>query len=94
MVDSYAFSNAIRLIVFLITGKWVNFYFNAFCFSEYDSGQHDHFIRKLTNLALFLRILLSLGFNFSPGDLTFILDAFFTKEFYCIILKYGELTQR
>ena len=32
MIDSYAFSNAICLIEFLITGKWVNFYFNAFCF--------------------------------------------------------------
>ena len=30
--DSYAFSNAIRLIVFLITGKLVKFNQNAFCF--------------------------------------------------------------
>ena len=50
MVDSYACSNATRLIVFLDTGKWVNFYFNHFFSSEYDS----EFIRKLTNLALFL----------------------------------------
>ena len=30
--DSYAFSNAIRLIVFLITGELVKFYQNVFCF--------------------------------------------------------------
>ena len=33
--DSYAFSNAIRLIVFLITGKFVKFYQNVFSSSKY-----------------------------------------------------------
>ena len=36
--DSYAFSNVIRLLVFLITGKSINFYAcRFFVSSEYDS---------------------------------------------------------
>ena len=40
--DSYAFLNAIRLIVFLITGKWVNYNFIAFCLFSiwFWIGQH------------------------------------------------------
>ena len=43
--DSCAFSNAIRLIVFLITGKLVNFYQNVFCFFKiwFWIVQHDRF---------------------------------------------------
>ena len=43
--DSYAFSNAIRLIVFLITGKLVKFYKNVFCFFKiwFWIGQYDQF---------------------------------------------------
>ena len=36
---SYAFFNAIRLKVFLITGKWVNFNFIAFVSSVYGSEE-------------------------------------------------------
>ena len=47
--DSYSFSNAIRLIVFLITGKWVYFYFSSFCFFRirFWKGQHDPFHTKI-----------------------------------------------
>ena len=43
------FSNDIRLIVFLITGKWANFYFNAFCFFKiwFWTWQHDPFHTKI-----------------------------------------------
>ena len=45
MDDSYAFSNAIRLIVFLNTVKLVKFYQNVFCFFKiwFWIGQYDPF---------------------------------------------------
>ena len=47
--DSDQFANVIHLIVFLITGKWVNFYFNAFCFFRiwFWTWQHDPFHTKI-----------------------------------------------
>ena len=47
--DSGQFSNVIRLMVFLITGKWVNFYFNEFCFFRIWcwTWQHDPFHTKI-----------------------------------------------
>ena len=47
--DSYAFSNAIRLIVLLITEKWIYFYFSAICFFRiwFWIGQHDQFHTKI-----------------------------------------------
>ena len=68
MVDLNAFSNAIRLIVYLITGKWIYIYFNAFCFFRM---QHDPFHTKID--------LLYLGFVSS--NLKCVMGAFFTKEF-------------
>ena len=55
--DSYAFLNAIRLIVFLITGKWVNYNFIAFCFFSiwYWIGQHDPFLLKIDKFKLFFK---------------------------------------
>ena len=43
--ESCAFSNAIRLTVFLITGKLVKFYQNVFCFFKiwFWIGQYDRF---------------------------------------------------
>ena len=43
--DSYAVSNAIGLIVFLITGKFVKFYQNVFCFFKiwFWIGQYHSF---------------------------------------------------
>ena len=62
-LDSYSFSNAIHLIVFWMIGKWVNLYFNAFCFFRiwFWKGQHDLFHTRLTNLALFLKNLVFSG---------------------------------
>ena len=79
MVDSYACSNAIRLIVFLDTGKWVNFYFNHFVSSEYDSEFHT----KIDKFSFVFNISCCL-LVFSLGNLKYILyifGAFFTKEF-------------
>ena len=44
MNDSYAFSNAIRLIVLLNTEKFVKFYQNEFCFFKilFLKRQYDH----------------------------------------------------
>ena len=55
MVYSYSFSNAIRLIVFLIKGKWVNVYFNAFCFFRiwFWKGQHNPFHTKIDKSFVF-----------------------------------------
>ena len=76
MVDSYACSNATRLIVFLDTGKWVNFYFNHFVSSEYDSEFHT----KIDKFSFVFNISCCL-LVFSLGNLKYILGAFFTKEF-------------
>ena len=49
--DSYAFSNAIRLIVFLITGKLIKFYQHVFCFFKlwFRIGQYDPFHTIIDN---------------------------------------------
>ena len=54
--DSDQFSNVISLIVFLITRKWVNFYFSAFCFFRiwFWTWQHDPFHTKIDKLASFV----------------------------------------
>ena len=85
--DSDKFSNVIRLKVFLITGKWVNFYFNAFFSSEYDSELDNliHFIRKLTNLASLLKNLVVFGS--SPHEFEMYYGCVFHFRIYCIIYK-------
>ena len=57
MVDSYVFSNAIRLIIYLITGKWLNFYFNAFFSFRiwFWKGQHNPFHTKIDKFSFFLK---------------------------------------
>ena len=42
-----------RLIVYLIKGKWLNFYFNAFCFFRirFWKGQHDPFLTKIDKIS-------------------------------------------
>ena len=98
MVDSYAFSDVIRLKLFLITGKWVIFTSMHFVSSNYmfDYKQDNTtiYIRRLT-LAQFLRILLSLGLL--SGDLKFILDAFSLKNLLHYIKKWRvdpEITKK
>ena len=55
IVNSYSCSNAIRLIVFLITGKWVNSYFYAFCLFRiwFWKRQHDQFHTKIDKFSFF-----------------------------------------
>ena len=81
MLDSYTFSNAIRLKVYLITGKWLNFASVHFVSSEYDSEKDNttYFIQKLTNLALILKNLVVSGSSFHEFEMC--LNAFFTEEF-------------
>ena len=57
--DSYAFSNAIRLIVFLITGKLLKFYQNVFCFFKirFWIGQYDQFHRIIDKFYFVLKFV-------------------------------------
>ena len=87
MDDSYSFLKAIRLIVFLSTGKLVNFNFIAFCFFSiwFWIRQHDPFHTKID---------LTMVFHLLSTNLKCIMDAFFTKEFTVSLKKTGEMTQR
>ena len=89
LADTYTFSNAICLLVFLITGirKWFNFSLNVFCFFRiwFWIGQHDPF---LTNIDKF-------NFVFKVSCCLWIFSRFvFNERIYCINGKNGEMTQR
>ena len=97
--DSKPFSNAIRLIAFLITGKWAFFFTSVHFVSPiYDSEQNitTHFIRKSTNLALFLKNLVVPGSPLHEFEMFF--GCVFHKSIYCIIFKkwrdYPEITKK
>ena len=49
--DSFAFSNTIRLMVFLVTGKFIIFYQHVFCFFKiwFRIGQYDPFHTIIDN---------------------------------------------
>ena len=85
------FFNAISLTVFLITEKWVNFYLCVLFFSDYYSEQDStaYFIRKLTNLVLFLNNLVVSGSKRNWNDLwmrfpqkTYSVDSFILGVYY------------
>ena len=84
--DSDQFSNVICFIVFLITGKWV-FTSVHFVSSECDSehGNMTHFIRKSTNLALFLKNLVVSESSLQEFEMYY--GCVFILRIYCIIKK-------
>ena len=92
--DSYAFSNAIRLIVFLITGKLVKFDQHVFCFLKiwFRIGQYEPFHTIIDNIYfVFIEFVVS-GSCLHEFEMCY--GCVFQKRIYCIILKNGEMTQR
>ena len=85
----------IRLIVFLITRKWAFFFFTSvhFVSSVYDSEQKNttHFIRKSTNLALFLKNPVVSGSSLHEFEMYY--GCIFHLSIYCIIKKMERLSR-